>query len=164
MGTILYTRDGEGLYDHEGYVAHILDDGASAAGLWTVEVERRTVAWRAECVCGWAGPGHDSGGPNSPGDDRYDEILQDWELAHARPLLEAAERIWQLDALADSLRAADRQLREGVAEAIRRGASWAEIAAAIRIGEADVRHRYEAFTTPPSTAPGLQLRDGPIAI
>lgn len=164
MGTILYTRDDEGLYDHEGYVAHILDDGASAGGLWTMDVERRTVAWRAECVCGWAGPIHDSGDPNSPSDARYDEVLQDWELTHARPLLGAAERVWQLDALAETLRVAERQLREGVAEAIRRGASWTEIASAIRISEADVQRRYGALVQPGSTDAGMQLRDCSIAI
>lgn len=164
MGTILYTQDDEGLYDHEGYVAHILDDGTPAGGLWTVEVERRTIAWRAECVCGWTGPHHESGGTNGPSDARYDEILQDWELAHARPLLHAAERVWQLEALAETLRASERQLRAGVVEAIRRGASWTEIASAIGISEADVQRRYGAIAQPSSTTPGMSLRDGPIAI
>ena len=164
MGTILDTRDDEGLYEHEGYIAHILDDGTSAGGLWTVEVERRTIAWRAECVCGWAGPDYDSRGPNSPNDARYDEILQDWELAHARPLLHAAERVWQLEALAETLRGAERQLREGVAEAIRRGAGWTEIASAIRISEADIQRRYGTIAPPLSTTPGMPLRDGRIAM
>ena len=142
MGTILYTCDDEGLYDHEGYVAHILDDGRSAGGTWTCEIEQRTVAWRAECVCGWAGRHHDSGDPNTPGDLRYEEVLADWELNHARLLLHAAERVHRLDALARAVRDAHAELRQQVGVAHRRGASWSEIAEAIRTSEADAERRY----------------------
>ena len=169
MGTLIYTRDGEGLYDHEGYVAHILDDGRSAQGAWRVEIERRTVAWRAECACGWAGPSHDAGGPNTPSDARYDDILADWEFAHARPLVAAAERVWQLDALAETLRNAERHLRQGVREATRRGATWAEIAKAIRMIETNAQRLYGTHTemTASSTGAvvqGVELGDGPIPI
>lgn len=165
MGTILFSRDDEGLYDHEGYVAHILDDGESAHGAWTVEIERRTVAWRAECACGWAGPHHDSAGPNTPTDHCYDEILADWELDHARPLLAAAERVWQLDTLAETLRTAERQLRDGVGEAIRRGATWIEIAKTIRISEASARQRYDAAALQAAPAQPVAGLDGsPIPI
>ena len=164
MGTILFSRDDEGLYDHEGYVAHILDDGRSAHGTWTAEIERRTVAWRAECVCGWCGPRHDSDGPNTPSDERYDEILSDWEQCHARPLLAAAERVWQLDILAETLRAAERQLREGVSEAIRRGATWTEIATAIRISETSAQQRYGPVMGAAHAHPAAELDGGPIAI
>lgn len=164
MGTILFGRDGEGLYDHEGYVAHILDDRSSAHGTWTAEIERRTVAWRAECVCGWAGPRHDSGGPSTPSDDRYDDILSDWEHCHARPLLAAAERVWQLDALAETLRAAERQLRDGIREAIRRGATWTEVANTIRISETSARQRYGAMDGAAPAHPAAELDGGPIAI
>ena len=164
MGTILFSRDGEGLYDHEGYVAHVLDDGRSAHGTWTAEIERRTVAWRAECVCGWAGPSHHSGWPNTPADDRYDEILSDWEQSHARPLLATAERVWQLEALAETLRTAERQLRNGVDEAIRRGATWTEIAKTIRISEASARQRFGEVIETASAHPAVELDGGPIAI
>ncbi len=169
MGTILYTSDGEGLYDHEGYVAHVVDSGESARGTWTFDIETRTVAWRAECVCGWAGPCHDSGGPRSPNLARYDEILEEWKLAHARPLLQAAERVWQLDTLAESLRAAEKQLRHGVAEAIRRGATWAEIARAIHITETHAQRPYGIHTDVPAALGEAaqhrqELRDGPISI
>jgi hypothetical protein len=164
MGTILYTRDDEELYDHEGYVAHLLDNGASAGGLWTMDVERRTVAWRAECICGWVGPAHDSAGPSSPSEERHEEILQDWELTHARPLLAAAERVWRLETLADTVRGAERRLRDGVAEAVRRGATCAEIAVAIRMSESDVQHRYSVLDRQRPIPSAMQLGDGPIAI
>ena len=92
MRTILYTRDGVGLFDHEGYVSHILDDATSARGPWTVQINLRTVGWRAECACGWEGPIRDSGGPNCPTDGEYDRVLDDWEVAHPQPLVKAVER------------------------------------------------------------------------
>lgn len=114
-------------------------------------------------MCGWAGPRHHSGRPNTPADDRYDEILSDWEQSHARPLLATAERVWQLEALAETLRAAERQLRDGIGEAIRGGATWTEIAKIIRINETSARQRYGA---PIGGAPAHagELDGGPIAI
>jgi hypothetical protein len=165
MGTVLYTRDGEGLYDHEGYVAHILADGSSARGLWTFDVEQRTVAWRAECTCGWAGRHHDSGGPNTPDDQLHDRILQDWEHGHARALLGTAERVWQLDTLVETVRVAERHLRDGVREALRRGATWDEIAAATRILPAYARRLFGCPTrSSPMPGSGGDLGGGPIPI
>jgi hypothetical protein len=169
MGTILYTRDGEGLFDHEGYVSHVLDDGTSAHGTWTIGIERCTVAWRAECTCGWNGTIHSSGGPNSPSDEEYDAVLNDWEIAHAGPLLRAAERARQLEALAETVRITEAQLREGIQEALARGATWTDIAAAIRT-DVDKAQRLGGLlpgtiAAPESAAaPDFGLRDGPFAI
>lgn len=117
MGTILYTPEGIGLYEHEGYVSHVLKDGTSAQGTWTTNIEADTVAWRAECTCGWAGALHDSGGPDSPSDHQYDQILKDWEVAHAGPLLRARERAFHLEALAEAVANTEAVLRQAVHEA-----------------------------------------------
>ena len=120
MGSILYTETGEGLYDHEGYVAHILDDGSSAGGVWTAEIGRRTVGWRCECSCGWAGPVYDSRGPQSPTDDEADAMMdRDWDAGHARPLLALAE----LRALTRRADEAAAELRAGVGRARAQGLS-----------------------------------------
>jgi hypothetical protein len=168
MGTILYTRDGEGLYDHEGYVSHVLHDGSSTHGTWTIEIERRTVGWRAECTCGWNGTIYNSGGPNSPGDNEYDAVLTEWEIAHALPLLRAAERERQLEALTETVRNTEARLRDGIQQALARGATWTDIATAIRT-DVDKAQRLGGIlpgTGAPESAAvsDLRLRDGPVAI
>lgn len=159
MGSILYSRDGEGLYDHEGYVSQILDDGSSSLGTWTAEIERRTVAWRAECTCGWQGCTRDSGGPNTPSASEFDAILEDWELSHAEPLLEAMERRRQLESLTETVRITDGLLRDGIEEALARGASRREIAAAIRSGIAKAQRLSGESDVPNLQSNGVFLLD-----
>ena len=139
MGSILFTEAGEGLYDHEGYVAHILDDGSSAGGVWTAEIGRRTVGWRCECSCGWAGPVYDSRGPQSPSDDQADEMMdRDWDAGHARPLLALAE----LPALARRADEAAAEFRAGVGRARAQGRSWEQIAKALGVSRQAAWERF----------------------
>ncbi len=169
MGTILYTAEGIGLYDHEGYVSHVLKDGTSARGTWTPNIEADTVAWRAECTCGWAGALHDSGGPDSPSDHQYDLILKDWEVTHAGPLLRARERAFHLEALAEAVASAEAVLRQAVQEAHAAGLAHEEIARVLRT---NVPMIQRLWVTDPATAatsanPDIserELPDGPIAI
>jgi hypothetical protein len=169
VGTILYTPEGIGLYDHEGYVSHVLSDGTSARGTWTTNIEADTVAWRAECTCGWAGALHDSGGPDSPSDDQYDQILKDWEIAHAAPLLRARERAFHLEALAEAVANAEAGLRQAVHEAHAAGLAHEEIARLLRTNVAMVqrlsaRDPGTAATSTNSDSSERVLPDGPIAI
>jgi hypothetical protein len=157
MGTVLYTADGEALYAHEGYVSAVLDDGSSTHGTWTLHDEERTVGWRAECSCGWAGSVHKCwDGRRFPTDAQYDTVLADWNTTHGRPLATAQERTWQLGALADGVLLAVSQLKEGIARSRERGASWDEIAGAIHVG-ADQAERIfnvpngHTATTPPES-------------
>jgi len=130
MGSVLYNDSGEGLYDHEGYVAHILDDGASAGDTWTAEIGRRTVGWRCECSCGWAGPVYDSKGPHPPSDEQSDTMMtRDWDGGHARPLLALAD----LPTLARRADEAAAEFRAGVRRARAKGLSWEQIAKSLGV-------------------------------
>jgi hypothetical protein len=56
MGTIRFRQhDNAGLYDHEGYLGHVFEDGSIHGGGDVSEIDRRTVGWRAMCECGWQG-------------------------------------------------------------------------------------------------------------
>lgn len=104
MGSIRYTAEdpdgySHGLHDHEGYVGQVFEDGTIHGGGEVVEVNRRTVAFRAACDCGWLGetilPRVRSEAPD------YDSAWPEWEevpvleaewMAHTDPLLEALAR------------------------------------------------------------------------
>jgi len=169
MGRIPCTRDGEDLYDHEGYVSSILDDGSSSHGTWTTEIERRTVAWRAECSCGWGGTDRESGGPDIPGDGEYDAILEEWEVEHVGPLLRTIERQRQLESLTETVRIAETLLCDGIEEALARGATWNDVAAAIRTNVYKAQRLYGLSEVSTSLRNGTSrsdtgLCDGPTAI
>jgi hypothetical protein len=73
----------EDLEDHEGYAARPLPDG-TLTSTWT----RHTAefdAYVGACTCGWAGT--DQHPPTEAGPTAAED---QWELAHARPLLTAA--------------------------------------------------------------------------
>jgi hypothetical protein len=143
MGTILFTHDGQGLYGHEGYLAHVLDDGSSAGGTWTAEIEKRTIGWRAECECGWHGETVDSGGPRSPGTDAEEEaVTAVWYEQHGRPLLAALEKTGRLPELADAAAAASEALREGVRAARGQSATWEEIGRALGVTKQAAWERF----------------------
>ncbi|MDQ6796608.1 MAG: hypothetical protein M3011_01050 [Actinomycetota bacterium] len=145
MGSVLYTEEGAGLHDHEGYVAHILDDGSSAGGTWTTDIGRRTVGWRCECSCGWAGPVYDSHGPHAPSDEQTDAMMDaDWEAAHARPLLPLAG----LDILAQEAHDATKNLRLGVGRARAGGVSWEQIGKVLGVSKQAVWERFGGAERP----------------
>jgi len=97
MGTIRFTEGGDdGLYDHAGHVAQIWDDGTIHGGGLVEEVDRRTVALRAACSCGWLG---ETVLPRDPADP--DGAWREWEqvpgleaewVAHTDPLLQELGR------------------------------------------------------------------------
>jgi hypothetical protein len=143
MGTIVYTADDEPLPAHEGYVSAVLENGHSTHGTWTLLDTDSTVAWRAECSCGWAGPRHPCPQRGAmPTDAQYDAVLADWETTHARPLAAAQERVFELTRLSCALRLAEAKLREAVQRSINRGATPQEIARAIQASAAEVEQRY----------------------
>lgn len=78
-------------YKHEGYAAHVLDDG-TLTGTYSREIDPRKVGrLRAACECGWTGPrdwdNDDEDPAGWPSDELEDAILADWE-AHVRDLLD----------------------------------------------------------------------------
>jgi hypothetical protein len=75
MGALL-----DDLYDHEGFAARRLADGTRTA-TWTKETAKFD-AYVAACDCGWRG---DEDRP--PNDAGHEMAIDDWERAHARPLL-----------------------------------------------------------------------------
>lgn len=75
MGTII-----EDLSDHEGFGARRLLDG-SLTGTWTRETARFD-AHVAACGCGWQGEQ-----AHPPTEAGYEAAVDEWERAHARPLL-----------------------------------------------------------------------------
>lgn len=88
MGTVI-TSLGDLGYQHEGYVAHVLDDG-TLTGTYSREVDpRKTGKLRSACECGWTGPhdwDNDDEDPSGwPSDELESTILADWE-AHVRGL------------------------------------------------------------------------------
>lgn len=139
MGTILYTESGEGLNDHEGYVAHILDTGASAGGTWTSEIGQNTVGWRCECSCGWTGPVYDSKGPHAPSDEQETTMMAtDWAAGHARPLLPLAD----LGVLARQADEATANFHAGVRRARAAGVSWELIGTALGVSRQAAWERF----------------------
>ncbi|MQA14921.1 MAG: hypothetical protein GEV09_12315 [Pseudonocardiaceae bacterium] len=110
VGTFL-TGYGTAGYDHEGYAAHVLDDG-SLTGTHSADTRPRMVgAVVAACDCGW------TGATRYPRRTEFDEdaeelALQEWERSHARPVLERAQRgeLWRLEAQLRELATVAQQL------------------------------------------------------
>jgi len=81
----------QGVYDHEGYAAQVLDDG-TVTGTYSDETESRMVGQVvAACACGWAGvtrylcP--------QPFDPQAEALaLAEWETGHVLPVLGRARR------------------------------------------------------------------------
>lgn len=157
MGVILDLGIDE-LYDHEGYVAHILDDGTSAHGTWTAEIERHTVAWRAECTCGWHGPEHPLEGHDILDDDRSDAILLDWEHVHMAIVQRAVEVIHRLQAV----ETANEKLQAALRDAAANGISTDQLAGTLRITATEFHRRYPqlAVTDQPATPPNPPVETG----
>jgi hypothetical protein len=86
MGRFL-TSYGPAGYDHEGYAAQVLDDGA-LTGTHSADTAARMIGQVvAACDCGWTGT------TRYPTREEFDEdaeelALAEWEHAHARPVLE----------------------------------------------------------------------------
>ncbi|MCA1695984.1 MAG: hypothetical protein LC749_15360 [Actinobacteria bacterium] len=86
MGTFLASYGDDG-YDHEGYVAQVLDDG-TLTGTYSNETTPRMVGQVvAACGCGW------TGSTRYPSPGPFDETakglaLDEWEHTHARPTLD----------------------------------------------------------------------------
>ena len=105
MGTIRYTPpDDDGhsveLSDHEGWIAKVFEDGTLRSGGVIGEVDRRTVAHRAACGCGWLG---DTVIDREPGETAWPEwddlpdLDAEW-TAHTDPLLAALFEQWTREA------------------------------------------------------------------
>jgi hypothetical protein len=112
MGSIL-TSYGDDAYDHEGYVAQVLDDGSLTGTSSTDTTARMIGQVVAACDCGW------TGSTRYPATGPFDQAAQElalgeWERDHARPTLEGlrAEN-W------DRLRTLVRQLAESHATTTR---------------------------------------------
>jgi hypothetical protein len=85
MGTFL-TSYGPASYEHEGYAAQVLDDGALTSEHSDETAARMVGQVVAACDCGWTGT------TRYPTRDEFDEAaeelaLAEWEHAHARPVL-----------------------------------------------------------------------------
>jgi hypothetical protein len=99
-------------YDHEGYAAHVLQDG-TLTGTYSAAIDPlKTGKLRGACACGWTGPrdwDNDDDEPGGwPSDELEDVILADWEV-HVR-------------ALVDGKRAEDGDTLERVLRGFRRNA------------------------------------------
>lgn len=98
MGTIRFTTtpagDQVGLYDHEGYVAQVFDDGTTHGGGNVAEVNRRTVGFQAACDCGWHGATVLPRQPDQTAWCAWDDlpVLEDEWTAHTDPFLDALAR------------------------------------------------------------------------
>jgi hypothetical protein len=131
MATII-----EGLYDHEGWLALVLDDGTET-NEWSTRIEPRIVGVRPSCECGWRGTlaNHPAGFPE---DNEYDEYMQEWERQHARPVL----ALRNLRDAGQEARRAGGALREAVAEARAAGASWSEVGTALSVTKQAAQQRF----------------------
>lgn len=127
-------------YKHEGYAAHVLDDGTltSAYGL---EIDARKVGrLRAACECGWTGPrdweNDDEDPAGWPSDELEDAILADWEV-HARALVDG-ERGRQREQLVRVLRGIGGRLADDVT-----AADVADVDAVLKRAVAELQHAAE---------------------
>jgi hypothetical protein len=107
MGRFL-TSYGPAGYDHEGYPAQVLDDGALTSEHSADTRGRMVGQVVAACDCGWTGT------TRYPTRDEFDEdaeelALEEWEHAHARPVLEQHQQ-----AQTTRLRALLRDLADGL--------------------------------------------------
>lgn len=96
---------GDGLYDHEGYLGLVLEDGRVTGG-WSLETERRSLAYRAACECGWQGQVTHRPG-RLPEEDERDAMMEEWD-DHVAPHLAALERVGPLQHVTQGLRDATR--------------------------------------------------------
>jgi len=116
------------LYDHEGFGARRLADGALTEG-WTAATATFN-AYVAACDCGWRGEEE-----RPPTEDGYEVALDDWEQTHARPLLarkvpdHVAEMITDLRAEVGAL-AKERPV--AAQQALREVRAWADAMALAR--------------------------------
>jgi hypothetical protein len=103
MGMVL-TEYGQYAYDHEGYVAEVLDDGSLTRTASSDTVPRMVGQMVAACGCGWTGKTRYP--TKSPFDHRAEELaLAEWERNHARPALDSG-RVKNWDRLCAVLRSA----------------------------------------------------------
>jgi hypothetical protein len=87
MGVVL-TEYGQYAYDHEGYVAEVLDDGSLTRTASSDTVPRMVGQMVAACGCGWTGKTRYP--TKSPFDHKAEELaLAEWERNHARPALDS---------------------------------------------------------------------------
>jgi hypothetical protein len=86
MGTILIGYGDAGCA-HEGYAAHVLDDG-SITGTYSEKTRPRMIGQViAACDCGWAGTTHYPT-TTGPFDENAEQpALTEWEHTHALPTL-----------------------------------------------------------------------------
>ncbi len=99
MGAIL-----DDLWEHEGYGARRLPDGALSA-TWSAETAAFE-AYVSACSCGW------HGGEHSPTDNGYESAIDEWEVDHARPLLAETVPAAVASAIKDAKQAIGRLMRD----------------------------------------------------
>lgn len=81
MGTVYCGPYADAIgYDHEGYAARLLPDGAET-GTWTYAT-REFHGHRAHCECGWR-----SAAVHPATDAGEEAALEDWDRDHLRPLI-----------------------------------------------------------------------------
>lgn len=130
----------EDLEDHEGYAARRLPDGTFTS-TWTLDADVFE-AYVGACSCGWTGT--DAYPPTEAGRTAAED---QWERAHARPLLETAVPT-RISELVDNLREETAELADHRPVAARtvaeRLAAWSEHI--LRLTEpAELQRRLDAF-------------------
>lgn len=107
-----------GYETHEGYVAHVLDDG-TLTGTYSAETRSRMIgAVMAACDCGWTGQ-HRYASPTPADENAENEALAEWDDEHLQPMIRAIAARQTIPAtalldLATDLRSrADAEYRDG---------------------------------------------------
>lgn len=132
----------EDLEDHEGYAARRLSDG-TLTSTWTLDTGAFE-AYVGACSCGWSGTD-----AHPPTDDGRTAAEDQWEHAHARPLLDAAVPA-RISDLVDNLQEETAELADHRPLAARavaeRLAAWSEHVLRLT-GPGELQRRLEAVGT-----------------
>lgn len=162
----------DGAYDHEGWVALVLDDGrvtgASTSGGVVImdptpadlaagyEVRQypmggpdvvipweRVALWRVECQCGWKG-----GTRPAVDDPKYgtrhcpEELEEQWFLPQWQEHVTPFAALAELGELDDQVRVLNDKIREKVTLARDAGASWSQIGRELSMSKQAAQQRF----------------------
>lgn len=161
----------DGAYDHEGWVANVLDDGRASSGTVIGGVLLREVTaadraagyqiralcsseevvipwdrvatWQVHCECGWRGSSRPAVA-DEHGDKDCPETIEDDFLPEWKAHVAPFDALNGLGRLVAEQRAIEASIEEKVRLARRHGASWSDIGRATRISKQGAQQRWGA--------------------
>jgi len=161
----------DGAYDHEGWVANVLDDGRTASGttgggvllLEVTAVDRaagyqisshpngaesvvipweRVATWQARCECGWRGSSRRAATNEEHGDRDCPGEIEDSFIREWQTHVAPYVALTDLGHLIDQQRALDNDIEGKVRLARHHGASWSDVGRAAGMTKQGAQQRW----------------------